>query len=338
MKNFIFLAFVSAVIVISGCTSLQEDNQPLEKTGDAESNAHEGLPEDNFQDGGDYKEDIYRMRQSDGCQGKGYVNFTSPPRKLEDIEIIQPIGLMIGNHVTPVDHGYYYPPGWKWPDDPKDFKDVFSPADGIITEISLVGNVKGDYRMIIHHTCDFYTIYIHLKGLSGKIMDEAGEVTRNINPQIEVSAGELIGMANSFDFSVHYDRIVLKGFITPELYEGEPWKIHTVDMFDYFVEPIRSQLLSKNLRQVQPRGGKIDFDIDGRLVGNWFVENTNGYSGRYGLGPDYWETHLSFAYNAIDPSLVTVSIGDFKGGPKQFAVKGNSPDPADVSVSSGIVI
>jgi hypothetical protein len=106
-------------------------------------------------------------------------------------------------------------------------------------------------------------------------------------------------------------------------------------MFDSFVEPIKSELLSKNIRQAYPRGGKIDYDIDGKLVGNWFVEGTNGYRGN--TQGDYWLMHLAFAYDALDPSLAVVSIGDFNGTPKQFAVKGNTPDPAVVSVTSGLV-
>ena len=272
------------------------------------------------------------------CSGSGPVNFTSPPRRLEDIEIIEPVGLMIGNHVTPIDHGYYYPPNWKPADNPSEFRDVLAPAEGVITDLDIVGGRAGDYRMVIHHTCTFYTIYIHLKELSPKIAQKVGTVTRNVRPNIQVTAGEVIGRANAFDFSVHDDEVVLKGFVVPEHYSGEPWKIHTVDMFAYFVESVKSQLLAKNIRQAEPRGGKIDYDIDGRLVGNWFVENTNGYEGlNKAAGGEYWKTHLSFAYDGLDPSLIIVSIGNFSNEPKQFAVKGNGPDPATVSMSTGLV-
>ncbi len=277
-----------------------------------------------------------------GCTGKGTVNFTSPPRKLENIELIKPIGLINADsgHVTPTDHGYYYPPNWKPEDNPAEFKDVLAPADGVITTVQLVGGRQGDYRLIIHHTCTFYTIYIHVKELSPKIAKEVGEFsTMTKNTNIPVIGDEVIGRANAFDFSVHDDDVILEGFIVPENYKGESWKIHTVDMFAYFVEPIKSQLLEKNIRQVEPRAGKIDYDIDGRLVGNWFVENTNGYEGtedNRNKGK-YWATHLSFAYDGIDPSLIMVSIGDYNGESKQFAVKGNSPNPAIVSMLDGVV-
>ena len=110
-------------------------------------------------------------------------------------------------------------------------------------------------------------------------------------------------------------------------------------MFDSFVEPIKTQLLEKNIRQKEPRGGKIDYDIDGKLVGNWFEENTNGYSGKkeYQRMSGYWGTHLAFAYDGLDPSLIIISMGDFSGEAKQFAVKGNAPDPKDVDASDGII-
>ncbi len=137
------------------------------------------------------------------------------------------------------------------------------------------------------------------------------------------------------DFSVVDGSVMLKGFVNPETYEGEPWKIHTVDTFDYYEEPLRSELLAKNLRKIEPFGGKIDYDVEGKLIGNWFVENTNGYKG---LGNEnYWSTHLSIVYDALDPEHVIVSIGDFDGMGKQFGVKGNLPDPKDVSAENGIV-
>lgn len=280
----------------------------------------------------------FQIPGQQGCSGKGTVEFTSPPRKIEDIELIEPTGLMIGGHVTPIDHGYYYPPNWQPQDDPSKFRDVLAPADGVITSIGLVGNRPGDFRIEMYHTCTFYTIYIHVKELAPRIEKEAGAITSTNKPvEISVEAGEVIGRANSFDFSVHNSEVMLEGFIVPEHYADEPWKIHTVDMFDHFVEPIKSQLLEKNIRQAEPRGGKIDYDIDGKLVGSWFVENTNGYAGLTNKIGSYWSTHLAFAYNGIDPRQIVVSIGDFGGEAKQFAVKGNLPDPADVGVSTGQV-
>lgn len=273
-----------------------------------------------------------------GCTGTGTVLFPSPPRRLPDIALIEPIGLMIGGHVTPIDHGYFYPPGWQDRDTPSAFRDVLAPGDGIVSDISLVGGRRGDYRLVIHHSCTFYTIYIHVKELAPRIRQAAGDVNTNRRDRtlaIPVQAGEVIGRANAFDFSVHDDHVTLPGFIVPERYENESWKIHTVDMFAYFVPPIRDQLLAKNVREREPRAGKIDYDIDGKLVGNWFLERSNGYAGLTNKQGNYWSTHLAFAYDGLDPSLVVVSLGNFAGEAKQFTVKGNAPNPARVNTASG---
>lgn len=279
---------------------------------------------------------------NNGCAGKGTVEFTSPPMRLDDIDTILPIGLMIGGHVTPIDHGYYTAKAWssdKSREDINTFVDVFAPASGIVTSVQSMpaayrSSSIGDYRIVIHHTCTFYTIYIHVNQLSEKLQSiaDTGKI-------VKVEAGEVIGHAPGFDFSVHNDEIILPGFIVPEHYNAESWKIHTVSMFDYFTEPIRNQLLEKNVRQKEPRSGKIDYDTDGRLVGNWFVENTNGYLGVTKNPGDYgyWATHLAFAYDGLDPSLIIISLGDFDGEAKQFAAKGNAPDPAAISVDNGLV-
>ncbi|MCH8991924.1 MAG: hypothetical protein IIA44_09290, partial [Acidobacteria bacterium] len=99
---------------------------------------------------------------------------------------------------------------------------------------------------------------------------------------------------------------------------------------------IQEQLIAKSLRSVEPFGGKFDYDIDGRLVGNWFLRGTNGYAG---VERDrYWAGHLAVAYDLFDPSHVVVSIGTFDGASVQFAVRGNAPDPGDVSIESEVVV
>jgi len=276
------------------------------------------------------------------CIGTGTEEFTSPPMRIEDIELIEPIGLMLGGHVTPIDHGYYYAKGWTDFGNREDitkFRDILAPASGVVTSVQSMpqeyaSSSIGDYRLVIHHTCSFYTIYIHVNQLSDRL-----KAIADTGKTAQIEAGEMIGKAPGFDFSVHNDDITLTGFIVPENYIREPWKLHNIDMFDSFVEPIKTQLLEKNIRQKEPRGGKIDYDIDGKLVGNWFEENTNGYSGKkeYQRMSGYWGTHLAFAYDGLDPSLIIISIGDFSGEAKQFAVKGNAPDPKDVDASDGII-
>ncbi len=308
--NYLFLGLVLAIILIIGCT--QKDNI----------------------EAGKFSSIVQK------CAGNGTVMLSSP-MKFEDIGIVLPMGAMVGGHVTPIDHMYFSPAVFN---SKPDTYEVYANANGTITDIGLEqanpDNKYKKFRVIIKHTCDFYSIYNLITSLSPEITNVVG----NMSPgdywggSIKVKKGDLIGKigGQTLDLSVNYDKVILKGFIFPEHYSGEEWKIHTVDPFDYFEEPFRTQLLEKNPRTVPPLGGKIDYDIDGRLAGNWFEENTGGYQGG-GARPEYWSTHLSFVYDHIDTGHIVVSIGNYGGETKQAAVKNNSPDPKDVSVSSGLV-
>ena len=278
-------------------------------------------------------------KQVKGCSGEGTVQLSSP-MKYEDIGIVIPMGVMVGGHVTPIDHMYFQPIVFH---SPPDSYDVVADADGVIVSIGREENFSENkydkYRMIIYHTCDFYSIYNLITSLSQNISAQVGEIKPGSTKgaSIFIKKGELLGRigGQTLDLSVNYDKVILSGFLEPSSYEGEPWKIHTVDPFDYWESEVKDKLMEKNIRSVPPYGGKIDYDEEGKLVGNWFVENTNGYRGTNSSA--YWDTHLSFVYNEIDPSFIIISLGNFAGEAKQFAVKGNSPDPADVQVSKGLV-
>ena len=326
--NHVIVISLIAVVILSGCTKMDDgyknNSDSVSKQGSIFSN-------------------IFKNSENRGCSGSGSVMFKTSPMNLEDVSMILPMGLMIGGHVTPIDHMYFSPINFQ---SAPDTYDVYSIGKGVITQIGLEGppvepNVKvsNKYRLVIYYTCDFYAIYNLITSLSPRILSITGEIAprSNIGTNIQVEDGELLGKigGQTLDLSVNYDKVVLKGFIVPEHYERESWKIHTVDPLDYFTEPLRTQMLAKDVRQVEPRGGKIDYDIDGRLVGNWFVEGTNGYAGNNPSA--YWDTHLSMVYDAIDPSFIVVSLGKFDGESKQFGVKGNAPDPATVSKESGIV-
>ncbi len=221
---------------------------------------------------------------------------------------------------------------------------VYSPANGTIvsaenhTQVYVEANAPkiNDWRLVINHKCGVSTIYIHLDKLSDEIASKLGRKmdsrngTTNYEANIPVKEGQIIAkMAErSFDFSMHDQNITLSGLINPKQYENEYWKIHTVDPFDYFTDSIRNGLLSKVVRKKEPRGGKIDYDVEGKLVGNWFREgyNPKNIDGRF------WDAQMTIAYNNFDPSKIFISIGNFNGQAKQFAVLGNSPDPKDVGI------
>ena len=43
------------------------------------------------------------------CSGQGATKLTQLPMKQDDYSVILPYGLMVGGHVTPIDHQYFSP-------------------------------------------------------------------------------------------------------------------------------------------------------------------------------------------------------------------------------------
>lgn len=259
---------------------------------------------------------------------------------------------MADSHVTPTDHQYWTP---KTVDFSKDFTKqeaaykIFAPADGVITQLEHHTQIFSenpanapkidDWRIIITHSCALYSIFIHIDKLDPEIQKQVGPPhgsesgTTSYPANIPVKEGQVIGRLalHSFDFSVHDNNVILKGLINPKRYEGEFWKIHTVDPFAYFKEPIRSQLLAKVVRNTEPMAGKIDYDIPGKLAGNWFRQGTS-FERQH--GGRFWDSELTMAYDHHDPKNVIISTGNFDGKAGQFAVLGNLPDPATVGVGT----
>ncbi len=155
-----------------------------------------------------------------------------------------------------------------------------------------------------------------------------------------MKAGDPIGKigGQTLDFAIWDMDVRLTGFVIPEHYEGELWKIHTADPLNYYMDELKAKILSKYIRTAEPISGKIDYDIDGKLVGNWFIEGSGGYIPK-GLegGREYWKGHFSIHYDMYDPTSIVFSIGDYGGEATQFAVKNNRPDPASVDTSSGLI-
>lgn len=277
-----------------------------------------------------------------GCAGSGPLQFGVSPMDPKDIGIILPYGGMVGAHVTPIDHMYFSPVVFN---SPRDTYEVRAMADGVITGISeRTQNVtdvnngtpkEAEYQMKFWYTCDFASYYDLVTSLSPRLKAEfdAHKNGSSAPVNIKVKEGEVVGRigGQTLDFAVYDYTKILPGFIVPEHYLAESWKLHVVDPFQYFKEPIRSQLLALNVRQAEPRAGKLDYDVDGKLVGTWFKEGNNGFGATSGESASPWRAHLSFVYDSIDPSMLIVSIGDYGGQSQQFAVKGNIPDPATVS-------
>jgi hypothetical protein len=285
---------------------------------------------------------------SSGCHGNGTGTITASPIALQDLAYVQPMGLMAGGHVTPIDHGYFYIKGAMA--NPPVQAPVYSPMDGNISMARRTVRGSGtsaydDYDLTVEATCTFRVRFSNLVRFAGALGITIGQLQGNEtkNPNYAVKSGELIGYtglptAYGIDVWVENDALSLGGFINPAQYTAaETWKTHMADLFDYTSEPLKTQLLALLERDATPRWGKIDYDIDGRLVGNWFLVGSGGYRGLHPMVEGYWVGHLAVVYDGNDPGQVDVSFGNYQGTAQQFAVFGNSPDPAAVDESTGVV-
>ena len=91
------------------------------------------------------------------------------------------------------------------------------------------------------------------------------------------------------------------------------------------------------MKTVEPRGGVNHYDIDGRLVGNWFLKGSmNGDEIDTGSNP-YYFYHLGIIYHNNDPEVIQLSFSDAFSMSGQYRVCGNMPDPAEVGVEQGLV-
>jgi hypothetical protein len=230
---------------------------------------------------------------------------------------------------------------------------VYAPMDGNVSTVTLTVRQGGqnnaptydDYAITIEATCTFRVRFSNLVRFAGGLGGAIGQLPANQTkePNYAVKAGDLIGYtglptAYGIDVWVEDDDLTLTGFINPAQYTAaEAWKTHMADLFDHTQEPLRSQLLGLDERDATPRWGKIGYDIDGKLVGNWFRVGSGGYGGLNTMNEGYWDGHLAVVYDGNDPGWVDVSFGNYQGAPRQFAVVGNSPDPASVAESTGLV-
>ena len=263
--------------------------------------------------------------------------------RLEDVSHLLPYGMLAGAHVTPIDHMYFEPLDRSLG---RDVYEVRAVQDGAIYSLQPrdvnvdTGQAKQrEWRLDIAHSCTFTSYFDLLTSIDPALEAEWNKTQGGRTGPwkgIPVKAGQLVGRigAQTLDFGVYDYQVTLPGYIVASHY-NEPWKVHTVDPFPYFPEDVRDALLKKLLRQAEPRAGKIDYDMDGRPVGNWFQKGTNGY-----VGLDqrrYWDGHLAIVPDGLDPTQWRFSIGNFSGEARQFGVKGNSPDPRNVTVETGLV-
>jgi hypothetical protein len=279
--------------------------------------------------------------------------FTFPPVALEDITLIEPLGYSAsgegkaesgaGTHQVPSDHMYIRVETIKG--QAKVFN-VYAVADCYLANICYFpgfwAGSDGTLHQLDEITLQFQVsinLFLWETGLTAltpELKAKIGELqegTQNFRA-IPVKAGELMGQAGgsqvlqAIDFWA-IDLSVNAQFIHPEWYGVLSG--HSTNPLAYYIEPLRSQLYAKLPPRTEPRAGQFAYDIDGKLVGNWFVlKDTFKYPD---VLPDQMP-QLAFVYSNRDPSLIYIGY-NVEG--MTWVVKGNSPDPANVDVKSGTI-
>ena len=286
------------------------------------------------------------------CDAKGPTKYSTGFGDPKSISYIVPLGAMITSHVTPIDHIYVYFPNGSKGSDPLTYT-VTSPAKGSVISVEdfrLTNKYPyADYRIVVAHSCDLYSVFIHVGELQGKLKEAADGAAANggsWSGRIEVDAGEVLADESEnpgYDFST-FATSAKTPMINPESYaQKETWKPFTANPFDFMDSTLKSAYEAKSLRTTNPIGGTIYFDKEGTAQGVWFVKGTNGYRGKgteqaaydnHGkVAHGYWDTHLAIAPEHVDASSFVYSIGDWEGCPCQFMSVGNI-NPSTITPSA----
>ena len=294
------------------------------------------------------------------------IKFTSPVVPLAQMVASIPYGMMIGGHVTPIDHGYLGVSSLSKTEATRteaDYIPVSSPAAGTITSVQNLG-IPTSIRVTIEHGCNVSTVYMVLNRLSGVLAPYAEELKANNASKslsIPVKAGEEFGRQrdNMIDFNVWDGTQWLSGFENPYAYvNGEAWKPFTADPLPFFTPELRTAIEANMQKTTSPRFGKIDYDVRGAASGNWFIDGTIGYNGHFVTeyatantelpgGPpqgksEYSWNHLAIAPHEVDGSKWIFSTGwwmNAAGDAKQVMmnIESGKPTPDKLTVASGLV-
>jgi len=280
---------------------------------------------------------------------EGKVYFSSAPLDIGEAKWF--IGMGDPN-VLPKDHGGFV---LKHPYVFPAHVPVLAVADGVIIQAShgtravpsipdapqaLWGMEYEDHLLQLQVSKDVTVNYAHITAYHPNLIAQIGmlpndEVGHKV--AVEVKAGDTLGFVGphgAMDFSVT-DQSIKLNFLNPSRYPGG---FQAANIFDYYKEPELSSILAITLRQEEPRGGKVDYDIAGRIIGNWFLEGTTSFI--------QWSHQLAIVYHHIYGTRITIADGspmhdvpgiEGPGAPDVYWVKGNAPLPETIGVADGLV-
>ncbi len=241
---------------------------------------------------------------------------TVSPLRLSDLDYIIPLGnLNPPGHTFPTDHIYFCQ---------KDRYQRYPVRAPLTAKVVRLHGKRRDCKVTFQlgPKADCYLGHVDLAD---------GIVVNGV-----VKAGQVIGRTvidRSLDLGLVNQRVKLSGFISPRRYPSD--SVHADSPLKYFVGKVGRALYAKVDRQGKDKDGKIDYDRAGRLVGNWFHHTLP-------RGPDSytrpsWAKHLSFVYAVRDPRQIRIGIGGTICRAGRYAVQDDAPDPATVTVQTGLV-
>ena len=250
------------------------------------------------------------------------MSFSVAPIDPSLVQYIVPLGEMgPWAHTLPTDHIYFYHQIGL----PAASRPVVAPASGTVAYVLSPGS-NGDMKVGIRVNGTFLYYFDHVILAPG------------IGVGTALQAGAAVGTSTgiAFDFAVvNYGQRV--GFIRPERYGGIGGDTMWTDApLKYFTEPVRSQLYAKVRRTGPDLDGRINYDVDGTLSGNWFAEDlppTMSQGGDMGSGT----RQLAFARDAWHPDRLRVSIGGL-GMTGMYGVPPETGDFSGVTPASGVVV
>ena len=242
--------------------------------------------------------------------------FLYSPIEKSKIDFILSLGwIQPSGHTIPTDHIYF----WFDQESADARLPVYAPGGGLINQILLVPVLDIPECKVWIKMNDGFMYYLDHIVLHDSLKEGA-----------TIKAGQDIGTTGlgrsidlgAIDYSIDVD------FANPARYNDET--LHCGKPLAYYADSLKSFMYALVDREGEDKDGRVCVDVDGKLVGNWFLDGENFYTD----GPNGWDKELSFAFDIQHPDRVLVSIGGTVGLTGKWAIPDDAPRPEDVSVST----
>jgi hypothetical protein len=203
------------------------------------------------------------------------------------------------------------------------------------------GKIYDDHSIKLMISKTIRVNYGHISKLNYDLLPELRDLPvdeRGHNVEIPVNSGDIIGWVGphpALDFSVSDFSLELN-IINQTLFPEDQY--FAADVYDYFRSTLLDQMIGIAARDQAPWGGKVDWDIEGKIIGSWFLDGTTSYT--------QFSRQLAIAYHHIQSERITISDGSpmldvpgsqGPGAPNVYWVRGNIPPPEEIGPGSGIV-